>query len=71
MLVGILAIALAGFMTLLYILPFDFCATLIWQEWVVVGGWILLGVFFYFYSRKKYGSEFGRDITIELDENLK
>ena len=71
MVVGVLAIILAGFMTLLYILPFDFCATLIWQEWIVVGAWILLGVFFYFYSKKKYGSEFGRDIMLELDENLK
>lgn len=71
MAVGIIAVVLAGFMTLLYILPVDFAAPLIWQEWIVVGAWILLGVIFYFYSKKKYGSEFGRDITIELDENLK
>ena len=71
MAVGIIAIILSGFMMLLYILPFDFCATLIWQEWVVVGGWILLGVVFYFYSKKKYGADFGQDIIIKLDENLK
>ncbi len=70
MVIGIIAICLAGFMLMLYIVPASFSAALIWQEWVVVGGWIILGVFFYFRSKRKYGSEFGRDITIELDENL-
>ena len=70
MAVGIIAIALAGFMTLLYILPVDFGAPLVWQEWIVVGAWVALGVVFFFYSKKKYGKEFGRDITIELDKNL-
>ncbi len=71
MVIGVLAVCLAGFMTSLYIIPASFSAALIWQEWVVVGAWILLGVIFYFYSKKKYGKEFGRDITIELDEKLK
>ena len=70
MFVGIMAIILAGFMTSLYIIPADFAAHLIWQEWIVVGAWIILGVIFYFYSKKKYGDEFGRDITVEIDENL-
>ena len=71
MIVGIVAICLAGFMTSLYIIPANFTAHLIWQEWIVVGAWIVLGLFFFFYSKRKYGDEFGRDITIALDENLK
>ncbi len=69
--VGIIAIIMAGFMCALYIVPFKFGSPLIWQEWVVVGGWIILGVIFYAYSRKKYGKDFGRDVLIDLDENLK
>lgn len=38
------------------------------KTWVVVGTWLALGVFFYFYSKRKYGVEFGRDIFI-VDEN--
>ena len=66
--VGVMAVAMAGFMTLLYIIPASFSAALIWQEWVVVGTWLVLGVFFYFYSKRKYGAEFGRDIFI-VDED--
>ena len=65
--VGAMAVIMAGFMTLLYIIPASFSAALVWQEWVVVGIWLALGVFFYFYSKRKYGEEFGRDIFI-IDE---
>lgn len=65
--VGFMAVLMAGFMTLLYIVPASFSAALVWQEWVVVGIWLALGVFFYFYSKKKYGAEFGRDIFIVED----
>ena len=65
--VGVMAVVMAGFMTLLYIIPASFSAALVWQEWIVVGIWLALGVFFYFYSKKKYGAEFGRDIFI-VDE---
>ncbi len=68
--VGAMAVIMAGFMTLLYIIPASFSAALVWQEWVVVGIWLALGVFFYFYSKKKYGAEFGRDIFI-VEENEK
>ncbi len=59
---GCLAVIMSGFMTLLYIVPASFSAALIWQEWVVVGTWVVLGMFFYLYSKNKYGTEFGRDI---------
>ena len=65
--VGVMAVLMAGFRTLLYIVPASFSAALVWQEWVVVGIWLALGVFFYFYSKKKYGAEFGRDIFIVED----
>lgn len=58
---------MAGFMTLLYIVPALFSAALVWQEWIVVGIWLALGAFFYFYSKKKYDAEFGRDIFIVED----
>ena len=66
--VAVMAVLMAGFMTLLYIIPASFSAALVWQEWVVVGIWLALGVFFYFYSKRKYGAEFGRDIFI-VDES--
>ena len=69
--VGVMAVLMAGFMTLLYIIPASFSAALVWQEWVVVGIWLALGVFFYFYSKRKYGAEFGRDILLLLwDVNM-
>ena len=67
--VGVMAVVMAGFMTLLYIIPASFSAALVWQEWIVVGIWLALGVVFYAYSKKKYGAEFGRDIFIVTDEN--
>ncbi len=65
--VGVMAVLMAGFMTLLYIVPASFSAALVWQQWIVVGIWLALGAFFYFYSKKKYGAEFGRDIFIVED----
>ena len=65
--VGVMAVLMAGFMTLLYIVPASFSAALVWQERIVVGIWLALGAFFYFYSKKKYGAEFGRDIFIVED----
>ncbi|MBQ9156801.1 MAG: APC family permease [Eubacterium sp.] len=71
MLVGVLAVILAGFMTFLYVIPSPVSSALLWQEWIVVGTWILLGLIFYFFSKKKYGAEFGRVEILELDESLK
>lgn len=66
--VGVMAVIMAAFMTLLYIIPASFSAALVWQEWIVVGTWLALGVFFYAYSKHKYGEEFGRDIFIVSDD---
>ena len=67
--VGIMAVAMAGFMTALYIIPASFSAALVWQEWVVVGAWMALGAFFYIYSQRRYGAEFGRDVYIRTEED--
>ena len=68
--VGVLAIIFSGFLTLLYIVPVSFGAALVWQEWIVVGTWCLLGVFFFFYSKAKYSEEFGRHVDGALDAEL-
>ncbi len=59
MFVGITAAILSGFMVALYIIPGSGC-TLSVQEWIIVGGWTLLGIVFYVLSRMKYKEEFGR-----------
>lgn len=60
--VGVTAIILSAFMSLLYIVPqsvFSYGAGLIWQEWIVVGAWVLLGLSLYIYSKYKYKDKFG------------
>ena len=41
----------------MYISPETNC-TLVWQEWIIVGGWILLGIIMAYISKKKYGDKF-------------
>ena len=57
-LVGIIAVVMSAFMIVMFILPGTGCS-LTSQEWVIVGGWVILGVVFYIVSRKKYGEKFG------------
>lgn len=56
-LVGIVAVIMSGAMSAMYIIPETNC-TLVWQEWVIVGGWILLGVIMAYISKRKYGDKF-------------
>lgn len=56
-LVGIVAVIMSGTMSAMYIIPETNC-TLVWQEWVIVGGWILLGVIMAYISKRKYGDKF-------------
>lgn len=58
-LVGLVAVIMSGFMTAMYIIPGTNC-TLVWQEWVIVGGWSLLGGMMACLSKRKYGEEFAR-----------
>ena len=56
--VGITASVLSGFMVVMYLIPGS-GATLTWQEFIIVGGWALLGIIFYVMCKLKYKSEFG------------
>jgi amino acid transporter len=67
--VGILAVALSGMMTLLYIVPLPFASTaLVTEEWIMAGGWTILGIIFYGYCKFKYGDEFGAHIDVEFED---
>lgn len=63
-LVGILAIGLSAFVVLMYLIPGTGC-TLIWQEWIIVGGWVILGLFFYLWSKFRYKNKFASNIETE------
>lgn len=55
--VGIVAVIMSGTMSAMYIIPETNC-TLVWQEWIIVGGWILLEIIMAYISKKKYGDKF-------------
>ena len=66
--VGIIASIMSGAMMLMYIIPGTGC-TLVWQEWIIVGGWFILGAAFYIWSKLKYKNKFAElDVTYE-EEN--
>lgn len=60
--VGIVAALMSGVMVVMFILPGTGC-TLAPQEWVIVGGWTVLGVLFYISSKLVYRERFG---TVDL-----
>ena len=57
MLIGISATIMAGVMAALYIIPGTNCS-LIWQEWIIVGGWIAIGIFLGLRSKRLYKENF-------------
>jgi len=57
--VGVTASLLSGLMVVLYLIPGSGCSMTL-EEWIIVGGWALLGVVFYFICRRHYGSRFGQ-----------
>ena len=65
-LVGAMAILMSGFMVVMYMIPGS-GATLVPQEWGMVLGWSVLGVFFGFYCKAKYGSKFATHIDVAVD----
>lgn len=66
--VGALAILTSGLMALCYLVPISFSnCTLCAEEWVITGGWIILGVVFYFVSRRRHGAQFGTQVVLDLD----
>lgn len=56
-LIGVLATIMAGFMAVMYIIPGTNCS-LIWQEWIIVGGWTAMGLILAFRAKRIYKDEF-------------
>jgi len=67
--VGIVAVTLSRLMTLLYVINLPFASTaLVAEEWIMAGGWTILGAVFYGYCKYKYGDEFGAHIDVEYED---
>ena len=66
--VGALAVVMSGFMVLMYILPFSGSA-LLPQEWIMAGGWAVLGLIFFIVCKFKYKEKFASHIDVAVDEN--
>ena len=66
--VGIVAALMSGVMVVMFILPGTGC-TLTPQEWVIVGGWTVLGVLFYVSSKVVYKDHFGTVDLSSIGEN--
>ena len=56
--VGITASILSGLMVVLYLIPGS-GSTMTVQEWIIVGGWAILGLVFFIICKRHYGDEFG------------
>ena len=50
--VGVTAVILSGFMVVMYMLPGSGC-TLTMEEWIITGGWAILGIIFFLTCREK------------------
>ena len=66
--VGAMAILMSGLMVAMYCIPGS-GATLVAQEWIVVGGWSLLGVVFFVVCKRKYQESFGTLVELISDED--
>lgn len=55
--IGVAATIMAGFMALMYVMPGTGCA-LSWQEWIIVGGWALVGLLLAIMAKRVYGNDF-------------
>ena len=66
--VGFMAIAMSGLMVLVYCIPGS-GGSLAWQEWMMVGGWSLLGVVFFAICKRKYKEDFGKLVELISDED--
>lgn len=64
--VGTIAVLMSGFMVVMYLIPGS-GASLVWQEWLMAGGWCLLGVLFYTICRARYKEKFASHIDVELE----
>ena len=63
-----MAVLMSGFMVVMYLIPGS-GAALVWQEWIMAGGWCILGVVFCIVCRRKYKEKFGILVEIVSDED--
>ena len=61
--VGSIAVLMSGFMVAMYLIPNSGCS-LVWQEWIMAGGWSLLGLVFCVVCKMKYKDKFGSHIDV-------
>lgn len=66
--VGTMAVIMSGFMVCMYCIPGS-GGNLIWQEWLMVGGWSLLGCVFFVLCKRKYKEKFGMLVELISDED--
>lgn len=57
--IGIIASALSGMMVILYLIPGS-GSSLTHEEWIIVGGWAILGLIFYVICKSRYKDKFGQ-----------
>lgn len=61
-LVGVLASLMAGVMAALYLIPGTNCS-LVWQEWIIIGSWTLIGVLLAYFAIRVYGNKFSSSLN--------
>lgn len=66
--VGVIAVLMSGLMAAMYVIPGS-GAALVWQEWIMAGGWAVLGVAFCIVCKNKYKEKFGTHIDVEVKED--
>ena len=69
-LVGILAIAMSGFMIVCYMVPASGSALSV-QEWGIAGGWCVLGALFFAAAKYAYRERFGLLVNIISPEDAR
>ncbi len=69
MFVGVMAVIMSGAMVVMYILP-GTGSTLVWQEWIMAGGWSLLGVVFFVICKIKYKEKFASHVDVIIDDEV-
>lgn len=61
--VGLMAVLMSGLMAAMYLIPGTAC-TLVWQEMIIVAGWILLGIFLAIRGKKLYKDSFASGMNV-------
>lgn len=67
--VGIMAVLMSGAMVVMYIIPGS-GSTLAVQEWLMAGGWALLGGVFFVICKLKYKEKFASHVDVIIDDEI-